>query len=408
MKSFYQEAFLDAENWKHGTYDSAWQAFRPSAVDAAKAHVDTLTLGADAGDVYAAIAPRTSLFGLRLLTSKKGEPLSAFALITFGADAVTKEGKRMVVVSTGRFALAPFDDTWKITGFQASRSDREAGAVPSTPSPGPTVGLAHPAESFPAYGGSSPVSILAIGDSYRVGQSHLADSIHVISIDPTSGGATVLGIPRDSWVPVPGHGSRKINEAYSLGGPDLMISTVEDLTGLTMNYYAVTTFGGFISFIKGVGGLSMKIPYDIHDTGSKASFRKGRVTLSGKEALRLARARYDVPNGDFSRQYNEGLMMLAMLDQFRKQFQADPSVTLDWIAAGMSNVETDLPFEHVLGLAYLASTVKTPDVNNIVVPGQIDTFEGQSIVRILPEAQAIFDDMKDNGTLDQPHEGAYV
>ena len=74
----------------------------------------------------------------------------------------------------------------------------------------------------------------------------------------------------------------------------------------------------------------------------------------------------------------------------------------------MSNVETDLPFEHLLGLSFLASRVRSQDVTNIVVPGQIDTFEGQSIVRILPEAQAIFDDMKDNGVLDQPHAGANV
>lgn len=408
MKSFYQEAFLNPENWKQGTYDSAWQAFRPSAVEGAKVHADTLTLGADAGDVYASIEPRTSLFGLRVLMNKQGKPLSAFALVTFGADAETKAGEKIVVISTGRYSLAPSDDTWKITGFQVSRDDRDPGVVPSTPTPSPTVGLAHPVESFPAYEGSSPVNILAIGDSYRAGQSHLADSVHVISIDPATGGATVLGIPRDSWVPIPGHGSQKINEAFALGGPELMISTVEDLTGLTMDYYAVTTFQGFMSLIKEVGGLSMKIPYDIHDTGSKANFGKGRTTLSGKDALRLARARYDVPNGDFSRQYNEGLIMLALLGQFRKQFQSDPSVILDWVATGMSNVETDLPFEHILGMAYLASKVRPEDVTNLVVPGQIDTFRGQSIVRVLPAAQAIFDDMKDNGRLDQPHDGANV
>ena len=412
IKAFYQAAFLDPENWQNGTYDSAWETFTGSEAKKAQAQIDTLTLGENAGDTYSSITPKPSLFGLRVLTDRQGEVVSAFALVTFAAIAEKKSGGQATIVSTGQYSLEPQGDSWKITGFQVKREDRGATdgtpAQGESPSPGMQVGLAHPAEDFPALTGSTPVNILVLGDSYRAGQSHLADSIHILSVNPDSGGATMIGIPRDSYVPILGHGTQKINAAYSIGGKALMIQTIEQLTGLHIDFYAITTFGGFVSIVKDVGGIEMKIPYAIHDPGSRADLNKGETTLNGNQALQLARARDDVPNGDFSRQYNEGLELMGMRDGFQKTFSTDPSVVLQWVGTGLANVETDLSFDQVMGLAFLAAQIKTADVNNIVVPGTIGVQNGESIVRISPSAQAIFTDVKDNGILDQHHQGANV
>ena len=407
--SYYQQAFLNPANWKSGTYDSAWGSFTPAAAARAEERLDVLTLGADAGDTYEAIQPEPSLLGLRVLTNEHGKPVAAYALVTFAAEARTRAGDPRKVISVGRFALEPAGSSWRISGFRVSRKDDTYGSSP-TPTAGTgdtSIGLAHPAEHFPAHEGSGPLFFLVIGDSYRAGQSHLADSLHVVALDPGSGAVTVLGIPRDSWVPVPGHGTRKINEAFALGGPELMIDTVEQLTGLQMDYYATTTFGGFIDIIKGVGGLDVKIPYAIHDSGSKANLERGRTTLSGKEALRLARSRYDVPNGDFSRQYNEGLILLALLEQFQRSFRQDPSVILNWLGAAMRNVDTDLSWDQVMALAYLAVRVEPAQVTNLVVPGKIRMEQGQSAVLVDPSAEAIFEDLSD-GRLDAEHAGADV
>lgn len=410
MQDFYQEAFLDPATWKSGDYDPAWSKFTPEAAQRAKEHLEVLTLGAHAGEDFDSIQPRPSLLGLRVLTNEHGKPLSAFALVTFAADAKTSAGEPHEVVSVGSFSLEPSGDSWRITGFQVHREDDTYGSSPS-PVPGGTgtsVGLAHPSSWFPAHDGTDPLFFLVIGDSYRAGQSHLADSIHIVAFDPSSGDATVLGIPRDSWVPIPGHGTQKINAAFALGGPKLMIDTVEQLTGLRMDYYAVTTFDGFISIIKAVGGLDIKVPYDIHDPGSKSNLHRGPARLSGKDTLRFARSRDDVPNGDFSRQYNEGLILMAMLQQFQGSFRESPSATLNWLGAGMQNVDTDLSWDQVLALAYLAARVKPSQITNLVVPGRIGHAGDQSIVEIDAEAaNQIFDDLAD-GRLDSEHEGADV
>ena len=207
---------------------------------------------------------------------------------------------------------------------------------------------------------------------------------------------------------IPGQGEQKINAALALGGPKLMIQTVEELTGLRMDYYAMTTFEGFKSLVKGVGGLDMKIPYEIHDAGSKANFQKGQAHLSGKDALRLARSRYDVPNGDFSRQHNEGLILLAMLDQFQRSFREEPSSILNWLATSMSNVETDLTWDQVMALGYLATRVKPGNAANVVMPGRISHEGLESTVKVdVPGARGLFADLAD-GKLDSEHETADV
>jgi LCP family protein required for cell wall assembly len=415
MQSFYREAFLDPANWKTGDYGPALERFTPEAAAKAKEHLDVLTLGADAGDNYDDIKPKPSLLGLRVLVDDKGEPVSAFALVTFAADASTSDGEPRKVVSKARFALEPSADGWLVNGFSATREDDTYGASPSPSSPpstelgGPiTMGRAHPAESFPAYDGADPLFFLVIGDSYRAGQSHLADSLHIVALDPETGTTTIVGIPRDSWVPIPGEDEQKINAALAIGGPDLMIETVEQLTGLKMDYYAMTTFEGFKSLVKDVGGLDIDIPYPIHDSGSKANFDKGPARLSGKEALRLARSRYDVPNGDFSRQHNEGLILLALLDQFQRVFRDDPSAMLNWMGTSMLNVETDLSWDEVMALGYLATRIRPADTTNIVMPGKISHEGLESTVKVdVPASKDLFQDLSD-GKLDSEHVTADV
>src|SRR5260370_18709304 len=71
--------------------------------------------------------------------------------------------------------------------------------------------------------------------------------------------AAFISIPRDSWVDVPGHGMMKINAAFSLGGPSLMIRTVEHLTDVFINHYAVIDFRGFESLVQALGGIDVQV-----------------------------------------------------------------------------------------------------------------------------------------------------
>ena len=115
-----------------------------------------------------------------------------------------------------------------------------------------------------AHGGYTPeatgrrtITILAIGSDARPGEDPLrsrADSIHVIFLHPRKGKAVIVGIPRDSWVSIPGLGTTKINAAMASGGPERMVRTIEHNFGARIDYWAVTTFTGIANMVDQVEG----------------------------------------------------------------------------------------------------------------------------------------------------------
>lgn len=277
---------------------------------------------------------------------------------------------------------------------------------------GVSVGLAHPEENFPTLGGSRPIFILVLGSGARPPEPPergLADSIHIVSYNPELETGSILGFPRDSWVPIPGHGTSKINNAMAWGGPELMIQTIEDLTGIHINYYMVTGFEGFQGIINDIGKrITVVAPYEMHDPLSKANFKKGRNTVNGHNALGFTRNRYDVPNGDFSRSSNQGIMLLAILAQFRKEFKTDPSVFLKYLAAGLRNVKTDIPYDQLVTLGLTSRLVNPKAVANVVAAGTIGEDQGLSTVHLSPSNKRLYNEMKDDGVLPRRAQGAPV
>jgi LCP family protein required for cell wall assembly len=255
----------------------------------------------------------------------------------------------------------------------------------------------------PALDGSTPVHILVLGSDARPGEQitgQRADSIHLVSINPEKEKATIVGFPRDSWVTIPDHGTNKINAAMTAGGPQLVVRTVESLMGVTIDYWALTWFEGFQAMINDVGGLTMEVPFEVYDTYAHAKIDAGRQTLSGRDALAFARARHALPQGDFGRSENQGRLLVAALAQFRKEFAKDPSRLLDWVAAGLRNLRTEVPLEQIVSLAFTASTLNPKKVVNIVLPGSTGTAGGTSIVNLNQTTlQAIAKDLEGDGIL---------
>ncbi len=263
------------------------------------------------------------------------------------------------------------------------------------------IGKAH-ADFVPVLDGTQPIFILLLGSDARPGEpveGERTDSIHILAINPAKHKATILGFPRDSYVPIPDHGTNKINSAMTFGGPDLVVKTVEELTGIKLSYWALTSFDGFAGMINSIGGLTVDVPFSMHDSYSKADFEAGQQELDGKQALAFARDRHSLPEGDFGRSENQGRLMIASLQQFRKQFAKDKSVVLRWLAGGLRNMQTDVPIDQLLSLAFTASQVNPKHVINVVVPGTIGTSGSQSTVNLTAEAKAMFADLKNDGLL---------
>ena len=134
IDDLYTNAFLDPGNWREGDYEEVFAAFSPAAVPAAQQHVETLTLGAAAGDVFEDIEPDRGTLAFDVLFDPDANPNTAVVTVHFVAIGERADGTFVKVVSDGEFFLEDLDG-WKITAFDVTRNDREA----KPPSPSPTA-----------------------------------------------------------------------------------------------------------------------------------------------------------------------------------------------------------------------------------------------------------------------------
>jgi len=151
---------------------------------------------------------------------------------------------------------------------------------------------------------------LALGSDARPGQSVLrsrSDAIQLVGVNARTHHAVTIGIPRDSYVSIPGYGSDKINSAMVFGGPELTAQAVEGLTGIRPDYVFVTSFRGLTRMVNGVKGVQVSVTYPMDDQGQV--FSPGLTMMNGVEALAFSRIRYGLPRGDFDRSMDQGQLL---------------------------------------------------------------------------------------------------
>jgi LCP family protein required for cell wall assembly len=271
-----------------------------------------------------------------------------------------------------------------------------SGGTAVAQTPGIIIGKAH-AGYAPSLTGSKPVVVLAIGSGARPGDDvmhSLSDSMHVIFINPTTHKASMVGIPRDSWVNIPGHGTNKINASMPYGGPPLLIKTIETNWGVHIDYYALTTFWGIRHIVDSVGGLTIDVPFPMNDPYSHANFHPGVQKLTGTQVLAFSRDRHSLLSGDFGRSEDGGRVLMALLAQFHKQFTKDPTALYTWVGSGLQNLTTtDLTLDQVMNLAWTCTHVSAAGVQNLVLPGGTGMEGTLSVVHIdTSRAKVIFSD----------------
>ncbi len=271
-------------------------------------------------------------------------------------------------------------------------------------SSGIAVGKAH-AGYTPSLTGNKPVVVLVVGSGARQGEDvlhSLADSMHLLFLNPAKQHATIVGIPRDSYVSINGGGTNKINSSLVFGGPEGLVSTVEAVTGVHIDYWAITTFWGLINMINRLGGVHVDIPFSMHDSYSGASFEPGPQVLTGEQALAFARDRHSLAQGDFGRSEDGGRLLLALLAQFQKEYRGDPSRVLSWISAGLTNSFSGMPLNEIMALAFASTKIPLKNVQNVVLPGNAHTVGGLSVVTLDDTWKArIFSDVKADGMLNK-------
>ena len=292
------------------------------------------------------------------------------------ASVGTFLGQQVAVVETGDDLFLAIDDGsgWRIVGGQ------------------------WPSLSVPAYFGTGPRFVAVVGSDARRGQTidqQRADSIHFVGLDGAGGGA-VVGVPRDSYVPVAGVGRRKINSSLATGGPDRMFQTFSDLTGLPLDGYVLTGFTGFQSLITLVlGGVDVDVPFAINDRWAKASLEAGQQILDGDQALGFARAR-KTTGGDFVRSEHQGILLIGAAKAVKAMgYSAIPRL----MAGAEPYIQTNLTPEEVLTFSAMAITADLDAMANVVTPGRSGSAGGASVVFLDDSVGALFSDFAD-GTLE--------
>ncbi|HYJ66514.1 MAG TPA: LCP family protein [Nocardioidaceae bacterium] len=155
------------------------------------------------------------------------------------------------------------------------------------------------------------VWILALGSDARPGQpvlSSRADTIQLVGFNPRTGYATIIGVPRDSYVDIPGYGRNKINASMVYGGPQLMAESVANAFGIAPDYVFTTSFWGFSRMVWTMGGVRV---WSQHSFAERlAKIHRGWNQLNGVEALVFVRQRHQLPGGDFDRSRNQGRFLI--------------------------------------------------------------------------------------------------
>lgn len=223
-----------------------------------------------------------------------------------------------------------------------------------------------------------------------------SDALHLVSVVPGQGAASILSFPRDTYVPVPGFGSTRINAALTRG-PDVAVQTVQDVTGIEIDDWIVTGMQSFHNGINAFGDIPIAVPQRLNVDDSV--IQPGDQLLDGPGALIYARDRKSRSDGDFGRNRAQAEILAVLHAELVKR---DPGprelagIMLDLRRTTVSSISA--PRMLVLGRAALQ--VDPAKVTRQQVPGRNASRGGAAVVVPTGDAEALYADLRDDGLFD--------
>jgi LCP family protein required for cell wall assembly len=221
------------------------------------------------------------------------------------------------------------------------------------------------------------------------------DTMLVAHLPDNDTPATLMSLPRDLNVEVPGNGVNKINAAFSIGGPKLLVQTIEQATGLRIDHYAEINFAGFANMVDAVGGVEMTIPKTIKDNATGVTIKAGPQTLDGAQALAFVRTRKSAatPRSDLDRVANQRIFIGALASEI-----ASPATLLNPFALFplLSEVPNALTVDegdhlyHLAGLGFAMGGISDGGTITTTVP----VTDGSATQMDEVKSQALFDALK--------------
>jgi len=236
-------------------------------------------------------------------------------------------------------------DRWLTEGLSIQQSTDES-AVPA-----------------PAYTGK--LALLLLGIDRREEEASRADTIMVAFIDVDEGKLSILSIPRDTYVEVPGYGYTKINHAHAYGGPELVAETVSEFLGVPVNKYVEVDFEGFKDLVDILGGVKIDVEKRMYYSAEGIDLQPGEQVLDGEKALQYVR--YRGREGDIGRIERQQKFLRAVADQAVSIGTIFKLPSL--ISEIRESTNTNLTLREMLALAKVAKDIKVSKMETAMVPG---------------------------------------
>jgi len=247
------------------------------------------------------------------------------------------------------------------------------------------------------------VWILCLGSDARPGQritQTRADAIQLVGLNLRTGAGTMIGIPRDSYVSIPGHGRNKINAALTFGGPQSMAGAVGRLVGVRPDYVFTTGFMGFRRMVAAIDGVTVHSKFSFSDPVRPQGYHRGTNRLNPFQALIFGRVRHPLPRGDFDRSGNQQELLRSILRKARTH-GSDPGFMERGVLAAVRNLDTDLRPADLYRLAQAVTTIQPGRLRGCVVQGPTGDAGGASVVfPDVGQARRIGNDTRKDATLD--------
>jgi len=254
--------------------------------------------------------------------------------------------------------------------------------------------------------GKSRVTILILGLDYtdwRAGDTAHSDTMLLLSIDPINNEASMLSIPRDLWVNIPGFDYGRINEAYFNGdaynlpggGAELARQTVEQFIGVPVQYYAVISFYAFIDFIDEIGGIVVTpdqyVKIEKFGGAQEEILEPGKMyALDGALALAYVRERH-TEGGDIDRARRQQEVILSIKSRIIDDLNISeliakaPALYQDL----SSGINTNLNLQEAIQLGLLALQLNTSDIKQGVINYEMSipttSPSGEKILKPIPD-----------------------
>ena len=187
------------------------------------------------------------------------------------------------------------------------------------------------------------------------------DTLILITFNPKTLNATMLSIPRDSYVPIScwsGHPENKITHAAAYGN-DCMIRTIENYFDTSIDYYAKINFKGLVKLVDSLGGVEVDVEQELCTDDSNRTgvvcIHPGLQTLNGEQALVYARNRKQLANGDFGRNYHQQVIVMALMNKVKEI--KDATQFMDLLNTVSNSVDTNFTTKQILSFYNVAKDI---------------------------------------------------